>query len=858
MLWMVPPASATEDNRAGCDSCLMKVNNLDKPFSLVGTWLFTREDNPANKDPETDTSSWKLSRAPGSWKQAYSDGKNFKVGWLRGNFIFDKSLIGQEVVLLIDTYMGRTTIYLDGQEIYHRGDPHNMQRYYAVQAIPVRFKITQPRHVIAIRVDTILMVGVYQLPFQLRAYSPNDHTLAFASLWGGELRMIAAHVIVLFGLFFLLVYFKTRYLLYLIAAGACITIYPFYAYPGDIFLKFFPPETMLLFHYTGIGTMALFHYYFAQFFYKATPRLNYFHGVFIGLLCLLFTGLFISFNLDVFQIARSVMLLYSLLALAIPFGYFYIRGVLKKKKYALTMAVGAVFFVLTCIHDVLLALGKIDSIAMIFGGSLIATSAMLWVASNMFADTFLENKRINANLELIVAERTEQLRQSEERYRTILDVMADAYFEVDVAGNYTFVNDATCRHLGYPREELIGTSFRDQVVKDEIDKVYQAFGKIYTTCKPVRAISYKFLRKDETTGFGEMSGFPLQNQKGEIVGFRGVSRDITERKKMEEALMQSEEKHRTIIENIQDGYCEVDLAGNFTFFNDSTCEIYGYSREELMGMSHRHCADKENAKKVFEAFNEIYRTGLAGSLFDYEIIRKDGTRRQIEISASLRKDSSGNPIGFSGTVRDATERKRTEAALRQSEEKYRTILESIHESYFEVDLAGNFTFVNGSMCRLTGCSKEELLGMNHKQFTNEETAKEVYQAFNKVYTTGEPSKAFDWQVIRKDGVKLFIEASVTLQKDSSGKPTGFKGMIRDITERKQMEQQLSHMATHDTLTGLPNRLMFRQMLNQAIRSAQRHKWQLAVFFIDLDRFKAINDSRSRGRRPTAARDGHTV
>jgi len=191
---------------------------------------------------------------------------------------------------------------------------------------------------------------------------------------------------------------------------------------------------------------------------------------------------------------------------------------------------------------------------------------------------------------------------------------------------------------------------------------------------------------------------------------------------------------------------------------------------------------------------------------------------------------------------DITERKQAEEALRQSEEKYRTILESIQEAYFEVDLDGKFTFFNDSMARLTGHSKEELLGMNHKQFTNEETAKEVFQAFDNVYTTGEPSKGFDWQIIRKDGGEGFVEASVTLQKDLSGKPTGFKGMIRDITERKRTEQQINYMATHDVLTGLPNRLMFNQLLNQAIRSAQRHKRQLAVLFIDLDRFKTINDS----------------
>src|SRR5271157_5971905 len=189
--------------------------------------------------------------------------------------------------------------------------------------------------------------------------------------------------------------------------------------------------------------------------------------------------------------------------------------------------------------------------------------------------------------------------QSEERYRTILDEMADAYFEVDIAGNYTFVNDSCCSHLGYSKEELIGTSFRGQMAKEEFDKVYKAFSNIYITGKPERGIFYKLIRKDGTTLFVETSGFPLQNPKGEIVGFRGVGRDITERRQMEEALRQSEEKYRTIIENIQDGYFEVDLAGNFTFANESLCEIYGYPKEELMGMNHRQYADKENAKKVF-------------------------------------------------------------------------------------------------------------------------------------------------------------------------------------------------------------------------------------------------------------------
>jgi two-component system cell cycle sensor histidine kinase/response regulator CckA len=132
------------------------------------------------------------------------------------------------------------------------------------------------------------------------------------------------------------------------------------------------------------------------------------------------------------------------------------------------------------------------------------------------------------------------------------------------------------------------------------------------------------------------------------------------RKEAEEALRSSEEKYRTILENIEDGYYEVDIAGNFTFFNDSMCRIYGYPEEELMGMNNRQYTDQENAKKLFKAFNKVYRTGESIKQFDWEIIRKDGTKRSIESSVSLMKDSSGNRIGFRGVVRDITERKGAE------------------------------------------------------------------------------------------------------------------------------------------------------------------------------------------------------
>ena len=134
--------------------------------------------------------------------------------------------------------------------------------------------------------------------------------------------------------------------------------------------------------------------------------------------------------------------------------------------------------------------------------------------------------------------------------------------------------------------------------------------------------------------------------------------------------------------------------------------------------------------------------------------------------------------------------KQAEESLRVSEEKYRTILENIEDGYYEVDLNGNFTFFNASMCRILGYPQEEMMGMNNRQFTDKENAKKLFKTFNEVYKTGEPAKEFDWQIIRKDGTERYIEVSVSLQKNSSGKPIGFRGISRDITERKQSFERM--------------------------------------------------------------------
>ena len=138
----------------------------------------------------------------------------------------------------------------------------------------------------------------------------------------------------------------------------------------------------------------------------------------------------------------------------------------------------------------------------------------------------------------------------------------------------------------------------------------------------------------------------------------------TQRRTTEDALNKSETRYRTIIETIEEGYYELDRAGNFTFFNDRVCEILGYGRDELVGMNYRRIVDDYNAKKSYEAFNKVYDTGKATDLFDYEITRKDGTKRNLELSISLTKSPQSDLSVFFGIARDITDRKKAEEALR--------------------------------------------------------------------------------------------------------------------------------------------------------------------------------------------------
>ncbi|MFX1284602.1 MAG: PAS domain S-box protein [Promethearchaeota archaeon] len=379
------------------------------------------------------------------------------------------------------------------------------------------------------------------------------------------------------------------------------------------------------------------------------------------------------------------------------------------------------------------------------------------------------------------------LQESEEKYRNLVERANDGIAIVQDS-LIKYINPSLAKLTGFTKQELIDTPIMNYIHPDVLSDVINRYERRMAGQSVPPIYETKLLLKDDKILEVEVNAgvISYQGKQADLA----IIRDITERKQVEQALRESEEKHRTILENIEEGYYEVDLTGRFTFFNDSLCTIFGYSQQEIMGMSYKQYCDDKTASKVFKAFNEVYRTGKPSKEFNWEFIRKDGSRGYIEASVSLIYDSKDERVGFRGIIRDISERKQIEYALRESEEKYRTILENIEDGYYEVDLSGNLTFFNDAMCKIYGYSREELMGMNNREYTDEETAKMVYKNFNKVYQTGESTKIFAYESIRKDGSRRICEASVSLVTDPEGAPTGFRGIVRDITERQEVEQAL--------------------------------------------------------------------
>ena len=391
-------------------------------------------------------------------------------------------------------------------------------------------------------------------------------------------------------------------------------------------------------------------------------------------------------------------------------------------------------------------------------------------------------------------EQLAELQEVERRFQAVFEAAPIGIAIVNPAGYFVEVNDAFIDMIGYSHQEINGITFVDITHPEdraETQRLSQAVrdGKInfYRTEK-------RYLKKNGDVVWAVVRATAIRDDDGSIKYWLGLMVDITEHKKAKEALAESEKKYRMLFESSAEGILVAQIEDQqFKYANRTICDMLGYGLEELTRMGVHDIHPQEDLPYALDEFKAL-ASGKKSLAENIPCLRKDGSKIFVNINSTIMEiDGIECNVGL---FQNISARLKSEEALRQSEEKYRSILESIEEGYFEVDLAGNFTFINRALCKITGYTPEDLIGTNNRDHTDPETAKKLFHVFNRVYRTGRSVRVLNFEIVPRDGSKKILDVSASLIRGSNHEPIGFRGLARDVTEHLIAEKEKERMAAH--------------------------------------------------------------
>ena len=401
------------------------------------------------------------------------------------------------------------------------------------------------------------------------------------------------------------------------------------------------------------------------------------------------------------------------------------------------------------------------------------------------------SERIAKEEELLRAEVTkrkqaeEELLASSERFRALTESTSDWIWEVDENVVYTYVNPKVKKLLGYEQGEVIGKTPFDLMPPDEAERVGTIFSDIMASQKPFGRLENVNLNKDGRVVVLETSGVPIFDAGGGLVGYRGIDRDITECKQAEAKLKQVAEEWKTTFDSITDMVSIHDKDFKIIRANKSFAKAFNMKQEEIIGKT---CYELIHGTKEPPPFCPHKRTLDTGKPKRKEFFEPH-LGIYIEVSTSPLFDENGQVMATVHIAKDVTERKQVEENLCQSEEKFRTFMETASDLMLITDKDENITYLNESMARTLGYSKEEMLGMNITQLlTKEALEKDFKPQWEKFVTNRKIS--IDTTYATKDGKEVYGELKAVAIYESDGKYIGSRTIFRDTTERKQVKEAL--------------------------------------------------------------------
>ncbi|MBU2547283.1 MAG: PAS domain S-box protein [Proteobacteria bacterium] len=383
------------------------------------------------------------------------------------------------------------------------------------------------------------------------------------------------------------------------------------------------------------------------------------------------------------------------------------------------------------------------------------------------------------------------LKDSEERYRTILESIEEGYMESDLKGNFTLVSDWVIANSGYSPEEYRQTNFRNYVEPESAELLIRTFDGIYRTGRPAKDVDYVIITKDGRRRHHQLSASLNRDPRGRPTGYRAVIRDVTEKRRAELALQESEARYRHMVDHAPAGIYEVDLVNNrFVTLNDVICEMTGYTREELMAMPTSELLTDEGKAMFFDRLDKMSRGEPVPETMEYPLASRSG--RIMWAALSIRFIYEGNrPVRAHVVAHDVTERKRTEEALTLSEAKYRQLVENAPVGIYEIDVRTNrFLSVNDVMSIYTGYSREELLAMSPWDLLTGESREKFTRRIEKTLQGEDIPPTVEYSLRTKAGREIWTMLNTRIEHEA-GRPVRAHVIIHEITERKRAEEALA-------------------------------------------------------------------
>jgi diguanylate cyclase (GGDEF)-like protein/PAS domain S-box-containing protein len=443
-------------------------------------------------------------------------------------------------------------------------------------------------------------------------------------------------------------------------------------------------------------------------------------------------------------------------------------------------------------------------------------------------------------------EAEERLRRAEQRYRMLVErVPAVVYVqEIGSPDSALYMSPQIEALTGYTPEECQDTHLRWRMVHPEDRERMQAEDERTGEPGEVFASEYRVVHRDGQTVWVRNESVLVEDEEGGSRYWQGFMIDITERRRVEAALKESEQRFRRSFDDAAIGMALVGINGRFLRANRSLHEILGYPEEELLGKTFQDVTHPDDLGADVDNLGRM----LAGEIRTHQVekryIHSEGHVVWALLSVSVVHDEEGEPLYFVSHIQDVTEHKEAEEALRKAEERYRTLVERIPAVTFvdRADGSEESLYVSPQVEGMLGYTPEEWMeGRLWRERMHPEDRERILASDERFEAHGGPVDE-EYRLLAKDGTVVWVREETVLVRGRGGEPLYVQGIMSDVTEKKALEERLRHQAFHDPLTDLPNRQLFVDRLGQALRRTRRQQSRVAVLFMDLDEFKVVNDS----------------